>query len=139
LFGLSGTQTAAYLGQTVDATAVILRTTLLGDATLDGAVDFQDLVKLAQNYGAGSSTASWSTGDFTYDGRIDFADLVQLAQNYDGSIGASDLPATSAKFEADLTRAFASVPEPAGLSLLGVPACALARRARRKRPRTNPL
>jgi hypothetical protein len=39
-----------FLGTAVDGSAVLARYTLLGDATLDGMVDFNDLVKLAQNY-----------------------------------------------------------------------------------------
>jgi len=41
--GLTGNQTAPFLGQTVDATSVLVRFTLAGDANLDGAVDFLDL------------------------------------------------------------------------------------------------
>jgi hypothetical protein len=52
-----------------------------GDANGDGAVDFADLVVLAQNYNA-PGTFLWSQGDFTGDGKLDFQDLVILAQNY---------------------------------------------------------
>ena len=34
--GISGAQTASWGGETVDATSVLARYTLLGDATLDG-------------------------------------------------------------------------------------------------------
>ena len=53
---------------------------LYGDANLDGKVDFNDLVILAQNYG--KTGVFWQDGDFNYDGKVDFADLVKLAQNY---------------------------------------------------------
>jgi serine-aspartate repeat-containing protein C/D/E len=59
-----------------------------GDANRDGAVDFADLVVLAQHYGTiGGNT--WATGDFNGDGNVDFTDLVQLAQNYNASVPAA--------------------------------------------------
>jgi hypothetical protein len=86
-----------------------------GDANLDGVVDFNDLVKLAQSYNTTGKT--WFSGDFTYDGKVDFDDLVQLAQNYNQPV-ASDVTLGGASFNADLARAFASVPEPRGAILL---------------------
>jgi hypothetical protein len=56
--------------------------TRAGDATLDKAVDFNDLVALAQHYNSTSGNETWSTGDYNYDGNVDFNDLVLLAQNY---------------------------------------------------------
>jgi hypothetical protein len=52
-----------------------------GDATFDDTVDFNDLVKLAQNYNT-TGGKTWEQGDFTADGNVDFNDLVKLAQNY---------------------------------------------------------
>ncbi|HEY7115201.1 MAG TPA: hypothetical protein VH475_01370 [Tepidisphaeraceae bacterium] len=74
-------------GQTVDGTAVVVTFTRYGDATLDGNVDFSDLVKLAQNYNSTvpATQGAWSRGDFTYDGLVDFNDLVKLAQNYNAT------------------------------------------------------
>jgi autotransporter-associated beta strand protein len=113
----------AFLGQTADGTSILARYTLLGDATLDGTVDFNDLVHLAQNYnGAGKF---WLDGDFTYDGAVNFNDLVKLAQNYNSVLPSQPVPGSTAEFNADLARAFASVPEPGifgsliVLSLLG--------------------
>jgi autotransporter-associated beta strand protein len=123
-----------FLGQTVDASSVVARFTLAGDATLDGSVDFNDLVKLAQNYNSSvkDTTDSWWThGDFTYDGVTDFNDLVKLAQNYNTALPTDPIAGAPAAFEADLARAFASVPEPGTLSVLGLGAVALL--ARRKR------
>ena len=57
--------------------------TLAGDATLDGKVYFNDLVKLAQNYNTtfDESTVSWwFNGDFTNDGKVDFNKLRPLAR-----------------------------------------------------------
>jgi hypothetical protein len=53
---------------------------LSADATGDGAVDFNDLVALAQNYNTVGNT--YANGDFNFDGTVDFNDLVTLAQRY---------------------------------------------------------
>ena len=125
-----------WTGETVDGSAVVVRLTLLGDATLDGTVDFNDLVKLAQNYNTtvSATTESWWThGDFTYDGVTDFNDLVKLAQNYNTSLpAAGSIPGASPIFEADLARAFASVPEPGTLGALSLIATAGMFRRRRR-------
>jgi autotransporter-associated beta strand protein len=128
-----------FLGSPVDKTTVVARYTLAGDATLDGTVDFNDLVKLAQNYNTTVSSGTeswWNHGDFTYDGVTDFNDLVKLAQNYNTSLpnpSAAPIPGASIAFEADLARAFSSVPEPGTLSLLGLGALALLGRRRNKK------
>jgi len=73
------------LGYADDGTGTItVKYTRLGDATLDGAVTFADLLVLAQNYGK-TATATWDQGDFNYDGSVTFADLLALAQNYNAS------------------------------------------------------
>jgi hypothetical protein len=95
---------------------VLARFTKLGDATLDGSVDFNDLVKLAQNYNTSGTT--WSGGDFTYDGATDFNDLVKLAQNYNTALPAEAIPGAPAIFQADLARAMAQLPEPSAWQLI---------------------
>jgi hypothetical protein len=59
------------------------------DANHDGSIDFNDLVKLAQNYNVIDGKRTWEQGDFTGDGNVDFNDLVLLAQNYNTTPGAS--------------------------------------------------
>jgi len=130
LLAVTGTNKATWNGQTVDSTSLLLRYTLAGDATMDGVVDFNDLVKLAQNYNVPTGMR-WTTGDFTYDQAVDFNDLVKLAQNYNKGLPSAPIPGASPAFEADLARAFALVPEPgvgSGL-LLTLPAL-LRRRVR---------
>jgi hypothetical protein len=101
-------------GQTVDATAVLLRATESGDANLNLAVNFADLVMLAQHYG---TAGTWTDGDFDHSGTIDFADLVMLAQNYNsGSALTSTIEGTSVNFAADWALAQSLVPEPTTLS-----------------------
>jgi autotransporter-associated beta strand protein len=126
-----------FLGSPVDKSSVVARYTLAGDATLDGAVDFNDLVKLAQNYNTTVSTSSqswWNRGDFTYDGTVDFNDLVKLAQNYNTALPTGAIPGATPGFEQDLARAFASVPEPsAAVTLLLAGGGMMLRRRRRCR------
>jgi hypothetical protein len=124
-------------GEAVDPTAVLVRYTLLGDATLDGSVDFIDLVKLAQNYNtrvASTTSSWWYRGDFNYDGNVDFNDLVKLAQNYNTAFPGAPIPGATPAFEQDLAAAFAQAPEPGTLALLGF--CAAAAQVRRRRRRT---
>jgi fibronectin-binding autotransporter adhesin len=120
-----------FLGTTVDKNTVVARYTLSGDVNLDGAVDFLDL-RLAQSYNVTDGTRQWSTGDVNYDGNTDFLDLAKMAQNYNTALPGDVIPGAPAGFEADLARAFASVPEPSLLGLLGI--CALAVGGRRRKP-----
>jgi hypothetical protein len=71
----------SFSGQPVDATSILLRYTLDGDANLDRTVGFNDLVIVAQNFGA-TGNATFAKGDFNCDGKVDFNDLVILAQRY---------------------------------------------------------
>jgi hypothetical protein len=112
-----GAAGGTFLGQSADGTSILARYTLLADATLDGVVDFNDLVRLAQNYNVTDGTRLWFTGDFNYDGNTDFNDLVKLAQNYNGALPATPVAGAPAGFASDLQRAFASVPEPAAAAM----------------------
>jgi fibronectin-binding autotransporter adhesin len=125
--------TATFLNQKADASTILVRITLGGDANLDGAVGFPDLVKVAQNYDNSSGTATWSQGDFDYDGNVGFSDLVVVAQNYDGVLGGAPASA-GVTFAQDLRAAFATVPEPGvgGLVIAGGLMIAGGRRRRAK-------
>jgi len=111
-----------FAGHSLDGTALLVRTTLTGDANLDGTVDFDDLVRLAQNYNTADGQRVWYDGDFDYDGNVDFDDLVKLAQNYNSALPAAPVGgAAGASFDGNLAAALANVPEPsavAGLILL---------------------
>ena len=106
-----------------------------GDADRDGKVDFNDLVILARNYGLATG-ATWDQGDFNNDGKVDFSDLVTLARNYgqDLTTATFSQPTTAqlAQFtpamQADIEAAFAQVPEPAALGLVGSSSLLLLRR-----------
>jgi hypothetical protein len=55
-----------------------------GDINRDRAVDFNDLVILAQNYNTSGKT--YAQGDLTGDGDVDFNDLVLVAQSYNTAL-----------------------------------------------------
>ena len=105
-------------GEAVDATAVLLRPTLYGDADLDGVVGADDFFTLRRNLGATGSRAVWQNGDFNYDGRVGASDLVLLRRNY-----GTSMPVTAAAAQ------FIAVPEPGatGVMLLSLAALALRR------------
>jgi hypothetical protein len=109
---------STFMGAGVDGSAVVMRYTILGDASLDGKVDFTDLVALAQNYGSDFTTQPgiegwWNRGDFNYDGKVDFTDLVKLAQGYGAALPSEPVPGAPIGFQQDLASGFAKVPEPA--------------------------
>ncbi|MDB5320604.1 MAG: Autotransporter-associated beta strand repeat protein [Phycisphaerales bacterium] len=129
----NGATTDTFMGTAVDKNTVIARYTLSGDLNLDGAVDFLDLARLAQSYNVTDGTRQWSTGDVNYDGNTDFLDLAKMAQNYNTALPSEPIPGAPADFQADLAKAFAAVPEPGTMSILGIGALALlARRRNRK-------
>jgi hypothetical protein len=59
---------------------------LAGDATRDRAVNFADLLILAQNYGQTGRTYSQGNIDYSLDGLVGFNDLLILAQRYGTSL-----------------------------------------------------
>jgi hypothetical protein len=86
---------ASFGEQSVDATSILVRYTLLGDATLDGKVDVADLGILVTNWQ--QSPRRWSQGDFNYDGTVDIADLGLLATTWQQGLAS---PAAAAPFKA---------------------------------------
>ena len=98
---------------------LLLRLTRRGDATCDGIVNFNDLLRLSQNYNTMGRT--WDQGDFTYDGTVNFNDLLKLSQNYNQSFSSAQ-PAGGA-----------AVPEPGVLGILAVGAMGLLTRRRGRR------
>jgi len=119
--------------------SLIVARTLYGDADLDLAVGFTDLVLLARTF---NRPGVWALGDFDYDGNVNFSDLVLLARNYNktllaGGGGSGNIPfSPTGTFEGDWNLALQQVPEPTVLSVLILAgATAL---TRRKRPAKRP-
>jgi len=118
---------------------ILIEPELVADANMDGKVDFNDLLILAQN--VGSTNADWTHADFNFDGLVDFNDLLLLAQNINHTNGSTPLgEQLPASFEAQWQLAQAevkaaggsgSVPEPGMMSLLSVFAVGLLKRRRR--------
>jgi hypothetical protein len=74
-------------GVTLGGNAVLVKYTLLGDANLDGSVNFSDYSILQNHFG---QAAGWSSGDFNYDGTVNFNDFSILQNNY-GSAAEANL------------------------------------------------
>jgi hypothetical protein len=81
---------AQFAGQPIDATTLLIRGTLKGDANLDRQVDVADLGIVSSNWQ--SSGRRWSQGDFDYDADVDVSDLGMLASNWQSSLPQSASP-----------------------------------------------
>jgi autotransporter-associated beta strand protein len=131
---LVGPTGGTYKGITLDADAVVVKMTVNGDATMDGLVNFDDLLALAKAYNSTSGT--WVTGDFDYSNIVNFDDLLILAKNYNKTLGAplpEALASQPVEFRADVAAAFAAaVPEPSSAAIV-LAASGLAMAGRRRR------
>jgi hypothetical protein len=101
-----------FAGQSVDTTAVLLRYTRYGDATLDGLVNLADFNRLAANFGG--TGKFWFEGDFNYDGNVNLSDFNRLATNFGLSAAGPHVTPE------DWARLGAAVPEPASGVVFGV-------------------
>jgi hypothetical protein len=82
----------------IAAGTLLVRPTLVGDANLDGRVDFFDITQvLGYKYNAGVA-ASYTDGDLDYSGTVDFFDIATLlSANYNtGTTFPSAAPAAAA-------------------------------------------
>jgi hypothetical protein len=61
-----------FSGEPVDATAVLIKFTYGGDATLDGKVNVDDYGRI--DFNVGLATRGWYNGDFNLDGKINVDD-----------------------------------------------------------------
>jgi len=111
----SSFSSGTFLGQAVDATAVLVRYTRLGDANLDGTTNIGDFSLLGANF---NQPGVWGTGDFNYDGSTNIGDFSLLASNFN-QVAAGDLPRGGL------------VPEPATLAAMSLAVGALSRRRAR--------
>jgi len=110
-----------FFGRSADATSLLLRYTLAGDADLSGNVDLTDFTFLAANFNK-SGDAGWLDGDFNYDGNVNLTDFTFLASNFNQTLPTA-------------TPAGAAVPEPvAPVLLLAACAAIWSRRRRAAQP-----
>ena len=119
-------QTALGWKDDAASSSILVKYTYYGDANLDGQVDISDLGALAT---AWQTSAVWSQGDFDYSGFVDISDLGKLATNWQLGVG-SPLGPSFDEALASVGLAGVSVPEPAGLSIIGLVALAFRRRRR---------
>lgn len=78
---LPGANVVTFGGQAVNPGDVLMAYVQNGDTDLDRDVDFDDLLRVAQNFGLGAPRA-WTQGSFDYDNDVDFDDLLATAQNF---------------------------------------------------------
>jgi hypothetical protein len=69
-----------FLGQAVDASSLLLRYTLEGDADLSGGVGVADLGRLSTHFG--QQGRRWDQGDFSFDLFVNVTDLGLLSSNF---------------------------------------------------------
>ena len=127
--GISGADTTTFMGETVDATSVLIRYTYGGDANLDGKVNVDDYTWIDGNIGLG--TSGWYNGDFNYDGKVNVDDYTIIDSNI-GIQGAPFFTAGGAGGAQGALNAVSAVPEPS-LASLWCAAGALAALRRRRR------
>lgn len=92
---LFGAFPAAFAGQSVDRSSILLRYTVLGDATADRVVNLADFAILAANFNQSGRT--FARGNFDYDlaGHVTLGDFAILAANFNRTLGALDAAATA--------------------------------------------
>lgn len=126
--------TVGVAGSDVDHWVRNLKATQYGDATLNGQVNFDDLLILAQNYNTTVGNPSWAIGNFNGDANVNFDDLLALAQNYNFGVSLMGEDALAqaggSQFMTDLALARSLVPEPMSLSAVGGLALVAGRRRR---------
>ena len=76
---------ATFGGQPIDNSAVLVKYTYYGDTDFNGAVDFDDYVRL--DSGFNGNRTGWFNGDFDLNGDVNFDDyvLIDLAFNTQGA------------------------------------------------------
>ena len=83
----TGQITPLNFGAFYNMPAVVLKTSLPGDANYDGKVDVNDLTIVLANFGQTGMT--WRQGDFNGDGKVDVNDLTVVLSQFGSSVGGS--------------------------------------------------
>ena len=103
LFGPNG---GSVNGVPLDGSALVIRATRVGDANLDGQVNFDDYARIDLGFNTGAN--DWGHGDFNYDGVVNFDDyaLIDLAFNTPANVGSrpAKLPAKLVRWAPALAR-----------------------------------
>jgi hypothetical protein len=122
---------------------VVIKPAIIGDANMDGVVNFSDFQLLAANFN-GTGT-SWDQADFNYAGKTNFTDFQLLAANFNDSttldnaeFNSMDSFALSNGFSMTANSngngfTLTAVPEPISASLTGLMAMGLLTRRRSRR------
>ena len=76
---------AAFAGEVIDATALLINYTYYGDADFNGVVNFDDYSRADAGFNLGHT--GWINGDFDGNGEVNFDDysLIDLAFNTQGA------------------------------------------------------
>lgn len=126
-FGLNVLIPDGYQLTAGNTNSLTLALTLPGDADLNGTVDFNDFLSLQNNFGQPNTT--FAQGNFNFDEQTDFNDFLALQNNFGQSVAGTPFVATAAEVKA-MNAFAATVPEPAGLSAIGIIAAGILRRRR---------
>lgn len=125
-----GVTTQKFLVPLYSSTQLLVKVAMPGDANIDGSINFDDLLLLAQNYNGANK--EWTQGDFDFTGTVGFDDLLALAQNYNKTVTAADAATLGEAFAADFALAQSLVPEPGmACAVLGIGSLWLNRRRAR--------
>ena len=92
------------------------RTVIGGDATVDGNVNFDDVLVMSPNFG-GTVTNGWAGADFTGDGNVNFDDVLVMSPNF-GSSGGVNTPININGVAGGAGSVVAAVPEPASVMMI---------------------
>jgi hypothetical protein len=81
--GYADASDVAVQSQGLTPGTVEIEPAIVGDANLDGVVNFSDFQLLAANFNGTNTT--WDEGNFNYDGKTNFSDFQLLAANFNDS------------------------------------------------------
>lgn len=97
-----------------------------GDIDLNGVIDFNDLLVVAQHYD--HATGGWADGNVDGAPGVNFGDLLMIAQHYNFGTLDQTLSTLDAGFAMDWSRARSTIPEPATALMIGCGTMLLLRR-----------
>jgi hypothetical protein len=116
---------------------VLVRSTYLGDADLNGSVELGDFHRFLSGFD-GDAGASWSSGDFDYSGSVDLGDFRRFLIGLAGQPSpylSPELYAELTQFghDHDVAVDLSAIPEPSAsaLALIAAGVCGAAGRGRR--------